>query len=165
MDIGEEIQLGDQRTFNLLKQIWVIWIGLNAFFALIGIFPILLGIYAIFLGLPRIQIGMGIYVDSIVVMAAGVGCWVLFLGNMYIRSGLNKLDYFRWKLLVIESGLIGTVMGFLSLKLILNSDFSLQTSISLYRSLQTVLAALVGTGFWLVILCLAFNVRDKFRKT
>jgi hypothetical protein len=110
---------------------------------------------------------MGIYAFSAVFLGLiGVGMvWVLFLGNIYIRSGLDELDYFRWKLLVIESGLIGIVMGFLSLKMILNSEFSLQTSNSIYRSLQTVLAALVGSGFWLVTLYLAYNVRDKFRET
>ncbi|MHA2347870.1 MAG: hypothetical protein ACXACP_14205, partial [Candidatus Hodarchaeales archaeon] len=111
MDISEEIQLGDQRPLTLLKQIWVIWTGLSAFYALIGILAILMGIISIFQGSPNVQIGMGIYVDSAVLVAVGVGLWVIFLGNIYIKIGLDKLDYFRWKLLVIESGLIGIVMG------------------------------------------------------
>lgn len=168
MNSSEEFQVGDLRSLTLLKQIWGIWIVLTALLALYGILLILIGITNIpkFLRSPTMNLGMGINAISAVFLGLmGVGMvWGLFLGNIYIRSGLDEVDYFRWKLLVIESGLIGTVMGFLSLKLILNFDFSLQTSISLYRALQTVLAALVGTGFWLVILYLAFNVRDKFRK-
>ncbi len=106
MDIGEEIQLGDQRTLTLLKQIWIIWTGLSGFYALIGILAIFIGIISIFQGSSTIQIGMGIYFNSAEIVAVGLGFWVLFLGNMYIRSGLEKLDYFRWKLLVIESRII-----------------------------------------------------------
>jgi len=168
LNTGEEFQVGDLRSLTLLKLIWGIWTVLTAFLALYGIWFIIMGIINIpnFLRSPTMHLGMGIYAWSAVFLGLiGVGLWVLFLGNIYIRSGLDKLDYFRWKLLVIESGLIGLVMGFLSLNMILNFEFSLQTSSSLYRSLQTVLAALVGTGFWLVTLYLAFNIRDKFRKT
>ncbi|MHA1977686.1 MAG: hypothetical protein ACW98I_12335 [Candidatus Hodarchaeales archaeon] len=169
MNSSEEFQEGDLRSLTLLKQIWGIWTVLTAFLALYGILLIFMGIINIpnFLRSPNTNLGMGIYAFSAVFLGLiGVGMvWVLFLGNIYIRSGLDELNYFRWKLLVIESGLIGIVMGFLSLKMILNSEFSLQTSNSIYRSLQTVLAALVGSGFWLVTLYLAYNVRDKFRET
>jgi hypothetical protein len=151
MDISEEIQLGDQRPLTLLKQIWVIWTGLSAFYALIGILAILMGIISIFQGSPNVQIGMGIYVDSAVLVAVGVGLWVIFLGNIYIKIGLDKLDYFRWKLLVIESGLIGIVMGYSSLVQLINSRLDFVSN--------------VGLGFCLVILYFAFNVRNKFRKT
>jgi hypothetical protein len=151
MVISEEIQLGDQRTLTLLKQIWVIWTGLSAFYALIGILAIFMGIISIFQGSPNVQIGMGVYINSAVLVAVGAGLWVLFLGNIYIKIGLDKLDYFRWKLLVIESGLIGIVMGYSSLVQLINSRLDFVSN--------------VGLGFCLVILYFAFNVRTKFRKT
>jgi hypothetical protein len=110
-----------------------------------------MGIISIFQGSHNVQIGMGIYVDSAVLVAVGVGLWVIFLGNIYIKIGLDKLDYFRWKLLVIESGLIGIVMGYSSLVQLINSRLDFVSN--------------VGLGFCLVILYFAFNVRNKFRKT
>ena len=150
MEIDKEIQLGDQQTLNLLKSVWVIWIGLSAFYALIGIFAIVMGIIAILQGLTTLQIGMGIYIDSTAILAFGIGLWVLFLGNIYIRSGLNKLDYFRWKLLVLESGLIGIMMGYTVLNELINGRLNFVST--------------GGLGLFLAILYLAFKVRNQFKE-
>ena len=94
----------------------------------------------------------------------GVAVWVLLLCNIYIKSGLNRLDYFRWKLLVIETGLIGIAMGYNSLNQIINRGTYLEQA-PMYLLVADVVWGFIRIGICLVTLYLAFNVRDKFRKT
>lgn len=150
---------------------WGIWIVLTGIIALSMSMVIVIG----FTYLPKAFLSPTeeIYIAwspvpayyAIFAIIIGTGLWVLFLGNVYIGLGLNKLGYTRWKLLVIESALMGIVISFMSLNMILNFEFALQPLSSLYKSLQTGLAALLGTGFWLGILYLAFSLRDQFKKT
>ncbi|MFX1286783.1 MAG: hypothetical protein ACFFB5_24305 [Promethearchaeota archaeon] len=157
MNRGEEFQVGDPRSLTLLKLIWGIWTVLTGIMALFMIMFIFIGITY----LPRFLHSPTNGGESYFVFGGlvDVGLWVLFGGNIYITFGLNRLHYFRWKLLIIESGLIGIVMGFVSLNVILDIRNNLQ------NHPMSILVALVGIGFPLVLLYLAFNVRDKFSKT
>lgn len=162
---GEEFQGDDLHSLTLLKQIWGIWTVLTVFPALYGILLIFMGIINLstFLLSPTQHLGMGIYAYTAVIMGViGVGLWVLFLGNIYIKAGLERLDFLRWKLLVIEAGIIGIVLGVALLNQILAIGLGRS---NLYEiGTMNVLIALVGTGVCLALLYLAFTVRDKFRE-
>ena len=141
MNLGEEFHESDQRTLTLLKQTWGFWTGLSFFIVFIS------GIGAIIMA-----IGSSIYSHyAFPGVFMVVGAWVLLLCNIYIKFGLDKLDYFRWKLLVIESGLIGIGVGYASVDLLMDLKLDFISN--------------VGLGFCLAILYLAFKVRDEFRKT
>ncbi|UCG04372.1 MAG: hypothetical protein JSW11_10365 [Candidatus Heimdallarchaeota archaeon] len=102
---------------------------------------IFLGFMFIFIGIvylpsflrsPTEQIYIG-FVPSpayfaVFAVIIGVGLWVLFLSNIYISFGLARLHYFRWKLLVIESGLLGIVLGLVSIYFIIGFSYNLQYS-------------------------------------
>ncbi|MFX0152716.1 MAG: hypothetical protein ACFFAJ_18175 [Candidatus Hodarchaeota archaeon] len=167
MNSDEEFQVGDLRSLTLLKLLWKIWIVLTGIIALgLTLFIFFAIVYLpIFLRSPTEEVHILTPFTSVpayfVIFAGIIGIifWVLFLGNIYISYGLNKLDYFRWKLLVIESSLIGIVAGILSLTMIL----TIERALSIYESRQ--LLALVGViGLCLVLLILAFKVRGIFRE-
>ena len=165
MNGSEEFQVGELRSLTLLRRLWKIWIvltGIMAWGLTIYIFFAIITLRT-FLRSPTEEVTIFFSTVPVyfVVLTGIIGIifWVLFLANIYINYGLNKLDYFRWKLLVIESSLIGIVVIILSLNMILLIEHAL----SIYESRQ--LFALVGvSGLCLVLLILAFNVRDKFRK-
>lgn len=155
----EEFQGEDQRSLTLLKQIWGIWTGLTVFPALYGIWMSVMGILTLpnFITSPTESEYFFVAMGGI-----GVALWVLFLGNIYIKYGLDRLDYFRWKLLVMEAGLIGIVLGVALLNQILAIGLGRS---NLYEiGTMNVLVALVGTGVCLALLYLAVKVRDIFRE-
>lgn len=78
--------------------------------------------------------------------------WVLFVVNIKITFGLFRLDYFRWKLLVIELVLIEGVLIF----------FMLYYVILYPNRIDYLMVFLFLMGFFLVLLYLAVAVREKF---
>ncbi|MFX0051891.1 MAG: hypothetical protein ACFFAJ_16405 [Candidatus Hodarchaeota archaeon] len=174
MNSGEDFQVADTRPLTLLKQIWGVWTFLTVVPALfLGIPALFLGILYLptFLRSPTEEVYIGFSLvpaySAVFACIIGIGIWVLFLGNIYITIGLARLDYFRWKLLVIDSGLSGIVLGLVSLIVIIDLGYNLQDTFlqNLIRILRGSFLGLGGTGCCLVLLYLAFNVRDKFRKT
>lgn len=154
MNSREESRVGDLRSLTLLKLLWGIFTVLNGFLAsFFGIF-IFMGIINLpYILSPNRHIGMGFTSHSAVFLGlVGVVMWVLFVVNIKITFGLFRLDYFRWKLLVIELVLIEGVLIF----------FMLYYVILYPNRIDYLMVFLFLMGFFLVLLYLAVAVREKF---